>query len=155
MKTATNFLLLSFLAFTLAGCMISPSTLLVNEEGNVQRCSAYGYGLDGAPMAQQIHDSCVNDFRKLGYVELPEVIWGVRSQMKEKKLVVLEVKPASSAELSGILAGDIIEEIDGIKIKSNTQIDKYLLTKKGRDKISVKISRNGNILNLTSELRSR
>lgn len=56
-----HFLLLAIIMLiTLTACA-TPSTLLVNQEGRVQRCAAHGWGYVGAPMAGMIHSRCVED----------------------------------------------------------------------------------------------
>jgi GAF domain len=92
-------------AATFAGC-VTPSTLLINEQGQVVRCAAQGWGYVGAPMAQQIEASCVKDYRKLGYYGLPDVIVGFIFEPGSTR--IKSVTTGSAAEEVGIRAGDLV-----------------------------------------------
>lgn len=56
---------------------------------------------------------------------------------------VQEVDKRSSAQLAGILPGDVIIEINKIKVERYEDIEKILKLKKVGDKIEVKINRDG------------
>lgn len=60
-------LLLPVLA--LVGCA-SPSQVMVNDQGQIIRCSSSGYGLMGAATAVSMTNSCIEDHKKMGYREL-------------------------------------------------------------------------------------
>ena len=64
--------ILAALAFGLfvAGCA-TPHMLLVNDQGVTVRCSATGVGLYSAVAANQTFKGCVEDYKRLGYHEMP------------------------------------------------------------------------------------
>jgi len=59
------------------------------------------------------------------------------------------IEPGFGADLAGLKKGDIIKEIDGIKINKFSDLSGYLSTKRPRDKVKVTYSRD-NILNTTT-----
>ena len=137
-KIRSFLLILTMVA--LAGC--TPSTMLVGSHGDVQRCSAYGWGLGGIGMAMLIHSSCVSDLKKIGYVELPNVIIGIDAAWDEKypHRLTQVVDPAESA---GIKEGDLLISIDGKAIKTATDLMRILSSKNPGDNVSVLIEREG------------
>ena len=58
-----------FLLLSLSGCT-TPSTMLVNDQGQIMRCAASGWGWIGTPQALLIHQKCVDDLKSIGYVEM-------------------------------------------------------------------------------------
>lgn len=60
----TPILLLSALALT--GC-VSEKTAMVNQEGKVVHCDAWGFGWLGAPVAMAQHHDCVKNAQVAGY----------------------------------------------------------------------------------------
>ncbi|MHB1656036.1 MAG: PDZ domain-containing protein [Burkholderiales bacterium] len=146
--------LVTLLAF-ISGCS-TPSTMLINQQGQLYRCAANGWGYVGAPMADSIHRGCVNDMKKVGYVEIPQVSWGVTLSTSAKSpLQVSSVVNDSPAALSGIVVGDIVRELDDQPVHTLFQVYQLLDTKKPGDVLRVRIERNGAIINLTSALRKR
>lgn len=79
----------------------------------------------------------VQDTTRVAYYRLSipsDVTYGV---------YIYEVVAKSSASQAGLREGDIILELDGIKIKSLAELKYQLYTHNVGDKISVKINRNG------------
>lgn len=62
-------LTISLCALVLGGCA-APSTLLVNNQGQVGRCAAAGWGLAGASLAMMAQSRCVEDAERLGFAPL-------------------------------------------------------------------------------------
>lgn len=146
--------LVTLLAF-ISGCS-TPSTMLINQEGQLYRCAANGWGYIGAPMAKSIHRGCVDDMKRVGYVEIPQVFWGVvLSTSAKSPLQVSAVTKGSPASLSGIVVGDIVRELDDQPVQTLFQVYQLLDTKKPGDVLRVRIERNGALINLTSALRNR
>ena len=156
MKNLVRVLLsLAPLTASIVGCT-TPSTMLLNQEGQLYRCEAHGWGYVGAPMADSVHRGCVEDMKKVGYVEIPNVTLGVELPASAKlPLKVVSVTNGSPAALSGILVGDIIREIDGQPVETLVQVYRLLGTKNPGDVLRVRIERNGALINLTSALRRR
>ncbi len=64
----------------------------------------------------------------------------------------LAVLPNSPASKAGIQEGDIILEADGVKIDLKNQLGEIIQAKKPGDTLSVKVLRNGKMLDLTATL---
>lgn len=147
--------LLLGLCVLLYGCA-APSTLLVGPDGRAHRCAAYGQGLAGVSTAGAIHDSCVKDMKRLGYVELPGVSLGLQfDDVKNIPLEVSSVDQNSPAERGGMLKGDEILEIDNKEVKSFIETMKYLGQKKPGDEVEIAVRRDGKKKIFNLELASR
>ena len=55
------------------------------------------------------------------------------------------IEPGFGADLAGLIKGDIIKEIDGIKINKFSDLSGYLSTKRPGDKVSVTYSRENQL----------
>jgi serine protease Do len=126
--------------FFLVGC-ITPSTLLINDQGQIYRCSSYGAGGLGMAMASGIHSTCVNDMKKLGYVPLPPVRVGVELAPGTKR--VTKILPNSGAARAGIQVDDEIIAVDGRPLGSVTDQARFLATKHEGDVVTITIERAG------------
>ena len=138
--------------FTLIACA-TPSTLLITPDGQVHRCSAYGTGAVGVSMASSIHNSCVNDFKKMGAVEYPRVGWGIDTETDNNKII--KIYSGSPAEKSDVFVGDIILEIDGITVEKKFDVIKIFSNKNPGDTILVKLNRDGKEIVIQSSLTTR
>ena len=146
---------LTLVIAVISGCS-TPSTMLINQEGQLYRCASSGWGYVGAPMANSINRSCVDDLKKVGYVEIPKVVWGVNLPSSAKlPLKVGAVVRGSPAESSGIVTGDIVRELDGQPVQTLVQVYQLLDTKKPDDLLQVRIERRGELINLVSVLQGR
>lgn len=70
-------------------------------------------------------------------------------------VMVDEVYEGSSAELGGIIAGDIIMYVDGVKIDNTTDIVYIMLKTKPNDILTVTVERDGNMMDKTVKLSKR
>jgi len=59
-------LILLFSVLALTGC-VSEKTAMVNQEGKVVHCDAWGFGWLGAPVAMAQHHDCVKNAQAAGY----------------------------------------------------------------------------------------
>lgn len=141
-------------ATLLSGC-VTPSTILVNEDGKVVRCAAHGWGYVGAPMAQGIASSCVNDARKMGFVEVPDAYLGLHFKNPDHAARVTNVEAGSPAAVAGIKQGDLVTRFDGQPIGNSHEVIVYLGKKKPGDPIKVSIERDGKPMELAATLKSR
>src|SRR5262245_57001295 len=132
--------LLGGVLWSLSGCM-PPSTLFVNDEGNVSRCASYGTGGYGMETAASLHTSCVNDLKQLGYVSVPPVRMGVHYALATSR--VEKVEADSGAARAGIRVGDTLVTIDGKPPGTATERMRSLATKQAGDMVLVVIERNG------------
>ncbi len=107
----------------------------------------------------------MEDLRKFG--EIQRAILGVSIQevdallaeeMKLKSLngvYIRSVIKNGAAHLAGIKAGDIIQEIDGIKINSSAELQTSIALHQPGDKIKVTFVRNQQIKTATATLRNQ
>lgn len=78
--TKARFAWLCFISIVASGC-VTPSTMMVNREGKVMRCSSYGYGYGvmgaiATSTAEQTHAQCVRDAKIVGFVPIPVTALG-------------------------------------------------------------------------------
>lgn len=107
-------------------------------------------------MAANNHSRCVEDFEKLGYIPVPDVIWGLKvDSWQSAQIKVSEVSPDSPAAAAGILVGDLIKTIDGQPIANGKEIFKLLSKKAPGDVIKADVERAGAVVSTTSTLQKR
>jgi len=69
--------------------------------------------------------------------------------------LVINVEPYSPADNAGLRRGDVIEEIDGNKIQSPSQISSYIRKKKtANDRIAATVNRYGRIFEIPFQLEA-
>lgn len=152
-------LFILLLGLTTIGC-VTPSTLLVNREGKVMRCSStgYGYGIAGAiamSTAEATHSSCVNDMKRLGFIELPRASIGVYWQQGILPPTVASIMPNSPAEKAGIKVADQIIAIDGQPTPDYFTVLAAVQSKRRGDRVRVKLNRGGEIVETIVQLSDR
>jgi S1-C subfamily serine protease len=126
----------------LTGCA-TPSTMLVNNQGQVARCAAAGWGWAGAPLAVQAEQRCVDDAKRIGFSELPPMRLGAVFDFRSSPALVSQVLPGSPAEKAGLRAGDSVVNIDG---RSSPNIGDFVAVtggKKPGDTVALLIARGG------------
>jgi serine protease Do len=70
--------------------------------------------------------------------------------------LIINVEPYSPAENAGLRRGDIIEEIDGNKIESPSQISSYIRKKKvATDRVTVTVNRYGRVYEIPFQMEAR
>src|SRR5262249_967552 len=69
---------LAVAAVLLAGCATPSGTTLVTQDMQAIRCSASSSGRSGTPQVLANRDRCVREFKSMGYLELPDVVLGVK-----------------------------------------------------------------------------
>lgn len=84
------------------------------------------------------------------YEDLPgeRVKLGVRMEEKDGRVVVQSVGPGSTAEKSGVMAGDVILALDGIAIAENFDLIYEVGLRKKGDKAILEVERAGERLKL-------
>lgn len=145
-----NYYLLLLVGFLTIGCA-SYSQLMINAQGQMYRCGAYGQGIIGVAHASQIHEDCVETLRSAGYLELEKagVIGVAFSQQTESDTVVsiLKVADRSPASLAGIRYGDIVHAINGQSVRKSGDARSLLFGLTGTN-VSIDIRRNSEIITL-------
>lgn len=69
--------------------------------------------------------------------------------------LIINVEPYSPADNAGLRRGDIIEEVDGNKIQSPSQISSYVRQKKkANDRVTVMVNRYGRIYEIPFQLEA-
>lgn len=61
-----QFLAVSFMCFLLASC-VTPSAVLVHEDGNEVTCQAVGFGIISGTMANNRYEACVSEAQMRGF----------------------------------------------------------------------------------------
>lgn len=155
MNVTLRYVLLMCAVAFMAGC-VSSSTMMTNQDGKWVRCSANGAGWLGAPMAAASHSRCIEDLQKIGYVPLPDVMWGVKvSDWSVAPAKVLIVQPGSSADVAGVKVGDVIKKIDDQAISKGIEVFKAMAEKKPGDMLRVQVERDGVLIETKSVLNAR
>ena len=131
------------LAVLLSGC-VSPSTMLVNQNGQMIRCATMGggYGIAGAiaiTAATQAHNGCVSDFQRVGYVKVPDTMLGFTTAWNGPLVITETTGPAAAA---GIKAGDKIVSIDDKPVATTYDVYKSREGKSAGDKVKIVVKRN-------------
>ena len=146
---------LAVLVGVLASGCATPSTLLMNQQGQVIRCASSGWGYVGAPMAQLSHDRCVSDYKKLGYLELPDVRLGFVPEYLDTSIVVKSIVPGSPAQRVGLQAGDRIKTMDGTIVQTHRDLSTVLSAKRPGDQLIVVVERDGAVLEFAPIVEKR
>ena len=139
------------------GC-VTPSTLMVNRDGQVMRCATtgYGYGIAGAiamTAAQSSHNRCVKDAETLGYVPIPPVTLGFQADLKTKPMRVTQT--AANAESAGMKVGDLLMEIDSKPVENYYAVLQIINGKQVGDKVPVKVKRDDQPISMVIEVAER
>jgi S1-C subfamily serine protease len=127
--------------------------MFVSPVGKITRCSAYGWGYVGAPMAQGIHDSCTADAKAAGLIPMAEAgSIGVIPSTEPSSMRILKVVPGSPADQGGIKSGDSIVAIDGQPVNNWADARRLLF---GRKNTPVKVTyRSGGVDKTVNLIRS-
>jgi S1-C subfamily serine protease len=95
---------------------------MINSEGQVIRCSSYGWGIIGGSMAIHIFNDCIASHKQMGFIEVENV--GVPGfYLREgDPPSISQVQPGGPAEKAGMLAEDKIISVNGQKVKSMKEV---------------------------------
>lgn len=69
-------------------------------------------------------------------------------------LYVAEVIPGGGAEAAGMKEGDIITEVDGLKMTSSSMLLEYIAKKRPNDRVNITVKREGNVKHFEVVLRN-
>jgi membrane-associated protease RseP (regulator of RpoE activity) len=140
------------LALLITGCL-NPSTLLINDEGQMHRCAASGAGALGMAMAGSEHGRCVTDMKKVGYVPVSDATLGIFTKAGSDEIVRFSL--TSHAPAAGIRVGDRFLQVNGQPVVPVTALMRTLEGKKAGDVVSVTIARDAQEITLPVRLRER
>lgn len=139
------------------GELIGINTAITSRTG-----SYIGYSF---AVPSNITRKIINDILEFGSVQtgILGVIGGsLNSQLAEKYNInetegfyVEDVESNSGAELAGLKKGDIIKQIDNIKISKFTDMKGYLTTKQPNDVVEIKYLRNNKLSTMNVTLAKR
>lgn len=138
----------------LAGCA-TPSTTLVNQDMQTVRCSAPSSGRAGTPQVLANRDRCVRESKSMGYLELPDVVLGVKPLFTGAAPSVQEVITGSPADKVGMQPGDVIHTMGGSPVRSFKDFVDALRSKRAGDVLPVVVHRGGDTLEFAPVLEKR
>jgi S1-C subfamily serine protease len=149
-----SILSLLVVALLLAGCA-TPTTTLVNQDMRTIRCSATSRERSGTPSVLANRDRCVREFKSMGYVELPDVVLGIKPLFIGPAASVQEVVTGSPADKAGIKPGDVIRSMGGSQVQSFKDFVDALSARRAGDVLPVVVSRGGATLEFAPVLKGR
>jgi serine protease Do len=141
---------------------------LINTKGEVVAINTakipYGQGIGFAVPINTVK-SILNDLVENGHVTRPWL--GISTVKLNPRIasyyrlplvhgaLIVNVEPYSPADNAGLRRGDIIEEIDGNKIESPSQISSYIRKKKiVNDRVTVIVNRYGRVYEVPFQLEA-
>lgn len=141
---------------------------LINTKGEVVAINTakipYGQGIGFAVPINTVK-SILNDLIENGHVTRPWL--GISTVKLNPRIasyyrlplvhgaLIVNVEPYSPADNAGLRRGDIIEEIDGNKIESPSQISSYIRKKKMvNDKVTVIVNRYGRVYEIPFQMEA-
>lgn len=141
---------------------------LINTSGEVVAINTakipYGQGIGFAVPINTVK-SILADLIEYGRVSRPWL--GISTIKIDRKIaryyrlpivegaLIINVEPYSPADNAGLRRGDIIEEIDGNKIQSPSQISSYIRQKKSaNDRVTVMVNRYGRMYEVPFQLEA-
>lgn len=141
---------------------------LINTKGEVVAINTakipYGQGIGFAVPINTVK-SILNDLIENGHVTRPWL--GISTVKLNPRIasfyrlplvhgaLIVNVEPYSPADNAGLRRGDIIEEIDGNKIESPSQISSYIRKKKMvNDRVTVIINRYGRVYEIPFQMEA-
>ncbi|HJY10438.1 MAG TPA: trypsin-like peptidase domain-containing protein [Nitrososphaeraceae archaeon] len=141
---------------------------LINTKGEVIAINTakipYGQGIGFAVPINTVK-SILNDLVENGHVTRPWL--GISTVKVDPRIasfyrlpivhgaLIVNIEPYSPADNAGLRRGDIIEEIDGNKIESPSQISSYLRKKKMvNDRVTVMVNRYGRVYEIPFQLEA-
>jgi hypothetical protein len=113
---------------------------LINQSGNKISCP-------------QENDSCIENATRQGFLIIPDVSIGIALDWNAKPLRLVGV--GQRARQAGLREGDILDELDGVKISEPVVVYKLLAAKRAGDQIVVKIMRVETPITATYQLEAR
>ncbi|MGB5090005.1 MAG: PDZ domain-containing protein, partial [Nitrososphaeraceae archaeon] len=141
---------------------------LINSKGEVVAINTakipYGQGIGFAVPINTVK-SILNDLIENGHVTRPWL--GISTVKLNPRIasfyrlplvrgaLIVNVEPYSPADNAGLRRGDIIEEIDGNKIESPSQISSYIRKKKMvNDGVTVVVNRYGRVYEVPFQMEA-
>ena len=141
---------------------------LINTKGEVVAINTakipYGQGIGFAVPINTVK-SILNDLIENGHVTRPWL--GISTVKLNPRIasfyrlplvhgaLIVNVEPYSPADNAGLRRGDIIEEIDGNKIESPSQISSYIRKKKmANDRVTVIVNRYGRVYEVPFQMEA-
>lgn len=124
-----SFFLITLSCLFIFGCTYSQN--MINPEGQTVRCSSYGWGFIGGPMAINILNDCIQSHKQMGYVEVENVGVPGFYLTEGNPPSISKIQPGWPAQKAGMLAGDKILSVNGTKVTSMKEVFLYGFCKPG------------------------
>ncbi len=91
--------------------------------------------------------------KRLGKPKLPFL--GVGPKESSTLVVIGTIQPGSAAEKAGLLAGDVVRQIDDVKVGDWGDFTNYIKKKKVGEKVTIKVTRGEETLDIEATLGER
>ncbi|MCX6153318.1 MAG: trypsin-like peptidase domain-containing protein [Candidatus Kapabacteria bacterium] len=143
--------------FNLEGSLIGINTAIATQTGTY---IGYGFAIP-VDLAKQVALDLIRDGKiSRGYIgveirTIDEVEAKAVGLDKVEGVVVGKVLENSPAEKAGLEMGDVILDIDGVKVKTSNELQSKLVFRKVGDEIKLKVWRDGKELAKTVKLKAR
>jgi hypothetical protein len=137
---------LALLSSFLFSCTYSQN--MINPEGQTVRCSSYGWGIIGGPMAINILNDCVASHKQLGYTEIENIGVAGFFMTEGNPPTFQKVQMGWPAEKAGMLPDDKIISVNGQKPTSMKAAFQFGFCKPG-EPVNYQVDRNGEIKSFT------
>lgn len=133
----------------LDGQVIGINTMVAGSTGSSQQAQGIGFAISintAMPIAQQLVKTGHVDHPYIGisYVPLNPAIAAQLNISQTQGVLVMQIESDSPAASAGLEQHDIITEIDGNKLTSDSALARALQSKKPGDTITLTILRSGN-----------
>ncbi len=129
---------------------------LYGELVGIVNAKTSGSGIEGLAFAIPIDDakSVIEELTDLGYVsgrsymgvtllDISDYLTAASYRVSRYGVYILEVQEGSPAQKAGIMAGDYVEGIDNVTVKTSSDIIEYVGSRSVGDTVTVYIERSG------------
>lgn len=142
---------------TITGELVGINTAIASKTGSY---SGYSFAVPS-----NIVEKVVQDLIEYGAVQrgfLGVMIRDVDSDLMEKEnlsatkgVFISEVNESSAAEDAGLKSGDVIVEVDGVKVENSAELQEQIGRRRPGDNVKVKVLRGSNLLTKNVVLKNQ
>ena len=128
----------------LSAC-VSMQQILVDPSGHLMTCQAYGEGMIGATHATEIQNTCLDQARAAGYMEIERA--GAVGLILGEDRTVLKLTPGGPAEVAGVQPGDRLVKVNGQPVGSRSDAHMVMFGPAG-ERVNLTMERGGTELEI-------